>query len=588
MKYSLNTKFSQSVQEWFDNTTTEERKTSGERFLVGTTTDVLKSIGVKDYNIYFGASKINKIMTDNDSMTLDVIKQAVGLLEEPILVMESKTVEDSIVIFGEVYTKSNKPVMISVLLNPKNKNGEILDYGVITSAYGRRTSNLQNLINTSKIYYVNENKNRTDKWLKALGLQLPSALTKYGPINILSNSKENVKPKFSTKQNTDRKHNQLDIINKTNPAPNTYSTWIRTVDDIKTLSETLEDGDWDYDEFNPDLARADIEAAIQSGEITVYSSNPIKNGAFVSPSRMEAESYSGNGKVFEKTVDINDVAWIDPTQGQYAKVDGVHEQNSLPEVKFSKKHWHPNMSGADVRYVSRLAKNELFKTNNYLDNITKWLYNTKSGNTYFALYSTEDESNPTILYASKNKQAIANYAFFEYYINLLDEMDGESNDRRAETVDEIFSFYKSTYELHTVHSDVYGKSRDGKRDVSIHNGPPRSGISRALRNCLQDSYERRSSVDSISKLSTKSNNPIREEVSDYIGSSAHVQSVIKTIEKRYRLAGKKKLNEKSIERFANKILSQTNSKYSKEQLTERLTALFEFMANSRDFSWDDS
>lgn len=85
----------------------------------------------------------------------------------------------------------------------------------------------------------------------------------------------------------------------------------------------------------------------------------------------------------------------------------------------------------------------------------------------------------------------------------------------------------------------------------------------------------------------KSNNPIREEVSDYIGSNAHVQSVIKTIDKRYRLAGKKKLNEKSIERFANKILSQTNSKYSKEQLTERLTALFEFMANSRDFSWDD-
>ena len=88
--------------------------------------------------------------------------------------------------------------------------------------------------------------------------------------------------------------------------------------------------------------------------------------------------------------------------------------------------------------------------------------------------------------------------------------------------------------------------------------------------------------------SAKPTNPIREEVSDYIGSSAHVQSVIKTIDKRYRLAGKKKLNEKSIERFANKILSQTNSKYSKEQLTERLTALFEFMANSRDFSWDDS
>lgn len=130
----------------------------------------------------------------------------------------------------------------------------------------------------------------------------------------------------SVKQNlsendTEQKQKQLDIINETNPAPNTYSTWIRSVDDIKTLAETLEDDEWDYEEFNPNLTREDIQNAIESGEITVYSSYPIENGVFVSPSRMEAESCSGNGNVYEKTVDINDVAWIDPTQGQYAKVD---------------------------------------------------------------------------------------------------------------------------------------------------------------------------------------------------------------------------------------------------------------------------
>ncbi len=79
--------------------------------------------------------------------------------------------------------------------------------------------------------------------------------------------------KFSTKRNVEeQKQNQLDIINETNPAPNTYSTWIRTVDDIKTLSETLEDEDWEYEEINPDLTRTDIQNAIESGEITVYSS----------------------------------------------------------------------------------------------------------------------------------------------------------------------------------------------------------------------------------------------------------------------------------------------------------------------------
>ena len=37
---------------------------------------------------------------------------------------------------------------------------------------------------------------------------------------------------FSTKRE------QLDIINETNPAPNTYSTWIRTVDDTRKYKRT--------------------------------------------------------------------------------------------------------------------------------------------------------------------------------------------------------------------------------------------------------------------------------------------------------------------------------------------------------------
>ena len=96
-----------------------------------------------------------------------------------------------------------------------------------------------------------------------------------------------------------RKQEQFTIIQETNPAPNSYNTWIRSVNDIKTLAETLQDSDYEgYDDFNPDLTRADIEKAIERGTITVYSSYPIKNGAFVTPSKMEAQSYSGNGRVY--------------------------------------------------------------------------------------------------------------------------------------------------------------------------------------------------------------------------------------------------------------------------------------------------
>lgn len=120
------------------------------------------------------------------------------------------------------------------------------------------------------------------------------------------------------------KQKQLDIIKSNNPVNDDYHTWIRNVEDIKTLEETINDSDWsDYDEYNPDLSRQDIENAIDSGKIMVYSSYPIKQGIFVSPSKMEAESYSSNGKVYSKEVNINDVAWVDPTQGQYAKVYGI-------------------------------------------------------------------------------------------------------------------------------------------------------------------------------------------------------------------------------------------------------------------------
>lgn len=127
------------------------------------------------------------------------------------------------------------------------------------------------------------------------------------------------------------KEKQLEIIKNNNPVNDDYHTWIRNIEDIKTLEEAINDSDWkDYDEYNPDLSRRDIETAIKNGKITVYSSYPIKPGIFISPSKMEAESYSSNGKVYSKEVNINDVAWIDPTQGQYANIDvNADSRNSL-------------------------------------------------------------------------------------------------------------------------------------------------------------------------------------------------------------------------------------------------------------------
>ena len=146
----------------------------------------------------------------------------------------------------------------------------------------------------------------------------------------------NVKQKYSAAADTDqRKAAQFDVIQNSNAAEDDYHTWIRSASEIKTLSETLADPEWaEYDEYDPDYTRQMAEDAVKSGKVTVYSSYPIGKGVFVTPSRMEAESYSANGKVYSKTVNVDDVAWIDPTQGQYAPVRGAGIRYATGQQRF--------------------------------------------------------------------------------------------------------------------------------------------------------------------------------------------------------------------------------------------------------------
>lgn len=118
------------------------------------------------------------------------------------------------------------------------------------------------------------------------------------------------------------KERQFAIINKNNPFdPNLGShTWITSPSDIKTYEEVWEEEGEIYG-ITPDFSKEDAENALRNGMITVYSSYPIKQGIFVTPSRMEAQSYGGNGKVYRKVVRTSDIAWIDPTQGQYANLN---------------------------------------------------------------------------------------------------------------------------------------------------------------------------------------------------------------------------------------------------------------------------
>ena len=117
------------------------------------------------------------------------------------------------------------------------------------------------------------------------------------------------------------------IVKDNNPVGDDYHAWIRGENDIKTFKQAYDDdGGGD---LAPDFTEAMAKKAIDSGEITVYSSKPIKAGSFVTPSKMEAKSYAGSGKIHEEKLNLNDISWIDALQGQVTRNKDIHPHETF-------------------------------------------------------------------------------------------------------------------------------------------------------------------------------------------------------------------------------------------------------------------
>ena len=129
-----------------------------------------------------------------------------------------------------------------------------------------------------------------------------------------------------TRLNLDDKF-RVKIVKDNNPVGDDYHAWIRNENDIKTFKQAYDDdGGGD---LAPDFTEAMAKKAIDSGEITVYSSRPVKAGSFVTPSKMEAKSYAGSGEIYEEKLKLNDVSWLDALQGQVTRNKDIHPHETF-------------------------------------------------------------------------------------------------------------------------------------------------------------------------------------------------------------------------------------------------------------------
>ena len=215
--------------------------------------------------------------------------------------------------------------------------------------------------------------------------------------------------RFSKKYSEEHKAQQFNLVQNTNPMHDDYHTGIRSTDDIHTAEEVFTE-----DEFmgTPDWTLRDAETALNNGTVTVYSSYPISEGVFVTPSRMIAQDYAGNGRVFSKNVPLESVAWIDSDEGQYAPVNnGIRfSKNTLKnryiiekseKTSYTNSRWvKDNSIVSDREYEDFISKVMSIKTGTHFEKASNGLYIIPTGDEFginnTLIFTDGNSNNPSI------------------------------------------------------------------------------------------------------------------------------------------------------------------------------------------------
>lgn len=197
IRYSVDEGFYEEFDEW-------DGVNPNKTFVIGNTSDVLQSIGVKNQEIKMHSGMIISKLNKHSEMKREYFREIPKLIENPVIVQFSDGIDpetgkqkyDSrITVLGELYAKLNgrdNPVLVSLELLPTNqKRTALLDFSIVTSAYGH--SKLNQYLKDNSILYIDPNKKRTNNWLSLNGLQLPVGENQRGSIRRITYSGGKIK-----------------------------------------------------------------------------------------------------------------------------------------------------------------------------------------------------------------------------------------------------------------------------------------------------------------------------------------------------------------------------------------------------------
>ncbi|MDR1598378.1 MAG: hypothetical protein LBS11_00635, partial [Oscillospiraceae bacterium] len=174
VQYFINPEFQRDFDAW-------DHRDGDVVFYVGTTSEALRGIGVEDKSIRWHASKIIRTQLDHPAMTDDVIRQVPNILENPVVVMESKKTTRRVTMLGEINDAAGVPVLAVLDLVPTAATypGLEVESLRLVSTYGK-DANLQSFLSQSRMMYIDPDTQRTKGWLARNGLTLNVPPERYG------------------------------------------------------------------------------------------------------------------------------------------------------------------------------------------------------------------------------------------------------------------------------------------------------------------------------------------------------------------------------------------------------------------------
>lgn len=171
------------------------------------TPKILQDVGCDELPMLYSQSHLKRAIEEKDNyrhthgLKVEQIKKMPQLLADPVMVYDSLSRDDSIVVLTDEIDDNNLPIVISIKLNGKGMfELTQLDSNYVTSMYGRNNFeiHLDRLIQKDKILFAN--KEKSQELLRVLSLQWSQGVSSLNFDSIIHQSRNITSGKTTSEQ----------------------------------------------------------------------------------------------------------------------------------------------------------------------------------------------------------------------------------------------------------------------------------------------------------------------------------------------------------------------------------------------------